>query len=104
MTRIVRSLIAATGIALCATPALAREYRDEGPGYRGEGPGYRGEERERRGEERREIRELEDVRDRFFARWNGSPWSRSRFDSWYARRRSEIRYRFAWLDGECWRY
>ena len=34
MTRIVRSLIAATEIALCATPALAREYRDEG--YRGE--------------------------------------------------------------------
>jgi hypothetical protein len=103
MTRIVRSLIAATGIALCATPALAREYRDEG--YRGEQREHRGEDRLERArqEERREIRELEYARDRFYARWNGSPWSRSRFDAWYTRRRAEIRQRFAWLERERWR-
>src|SRR5947209_2069537 len=91
MRRIARSLILAAGIALCAAPAFAHEYRGE----------ERTERFERaRWEARRELRKLENVRDRFFARWNGSPWSRARFDAWYARRREEIRERFAWLERE----
>ena len=103
MTRLVRCLIAAAGVALTAAPAFAHEYRGQDRECRGE-ERYQPSRFERaRREERREIRELEYARDHFYARWNGSPWSRSRFDGWYARRRAEIRQRFAWLERERWR-
>jgi len=89
MTRIARSLILAASLSLCAAPAFAKDYRGE----------ERHERYDRvRWEARRELRELENARDRFYAHWSGSPWSRARFERWYAGRRAELRRRYAGLE------
>jgi hypothetical protein len=50
----------------------------------------------------RELRhdesELAAARDRFYATWNGAPWTRARFESWYASRRAELDHRWASLE------
>jgi hypothetical protein len=43
---------------------------------------------------RREYARLDAQRDRFYATWNGAPWSRDRFESWYAARRAELDHRW----------
>jgi hypothetical protein len=49
----------------------------------------------RRQELHREWRELERARERFYATWDGSPWSRRRFERWYDARRVELERRWA---------
>ena len=55
-----------------------------------------------RGAERRELRHeyrrLEVARERFYATWHGNPWSRQRFDNWYAARRAQLDQLWAELD------
>ncbi len=46
---------------------------------------------------RAEYRRLELARDRFYATWDGRPWSRHRFEAWYASRRAELDHRWAEL-------
>jgi hypothetical protein len=47
---------------------------------------------------RHEYSELEASRDHFYATWNGAPWSRARFESWYGSRRAELDRRWAVLE------
>jgi hypothetical protein len=46
---------------------------------------------------RHEYRELDLTRDRFYATWDGRPWVRARFESWYSSRRAELDQRWAEL-------
>jgi hypothetical protein len=86
MNRMICSLIAAGAAALAvASPAHAQ------PLPRAEKYG-RAEYRWERAEARR-WRELDRARRSFYARWNGNPWERARFEHWYARRCEELRYR-----------
>ena len=47
---------------------------------------------------RQEYHRLELARDRFYATWDGRPWERGRFESWYAARRSDLDQRWAELE------
>ncbi len=51
---------------------------------------------------RAEYHRLDLARDRFYATWDGRPWTRDRFESWYAARRAELDHRWAelWGSGE----
>lgn len=40
---------------------------------------------------------LAQARQRFYARWQGNPWTQRRFEGWYAVRRAELDRRAAWL-------
>jgi hypothetical protein len=50
---------------------------------------------------RDEYRELDQARARFYATWDGRPWTRTRFESWYGARRADLDQRWAGL--ERWR-
>ncbi|HZZ85345.1 MAG TPA: hypothetical protein VFE30_12460 [Anaeromyxobacteraceae bacterium] len=39
---------------------------------------------------RHEYRRLDLARERFYASWDGSPWSQRRFEAWYGTRRAEL--------------
>jgi hypothetical protein len=86
MKRIVCSLLAAGAAAVtAASPANARPREEPRPFERSEyrwrpAAGYR-------------WREIQRARHQFYARWNGNPWERERFERWYAHRCSELRYR-----------
>jgi hypothetical protein len=47
---------------------------------------------------RREYQQLDLARDRFYSTWDRNPWSRNRFESWYASRRAELDRRWADLE------
>lgn len=50
---------------------------------------------------RREYRRLDRARDRFYANWDGRPWTRDRFESWIDSRRVDLDRR--WAELERWR-
>jgi hypothetical protein len=88
MKKIIISLAAAGAAALAlASPARAEprfEHRDAG--YYTQPYRYASEWRRER-----EWRELERARRHFYARWNGNPWERARFERWYAHRCEDLR-------------
>ncbi len=87
MRRIVCSVLAAGAAALAAAaPAHAEGLREE---RRETFAARTASAIERRHE--REWAELMRVRHRFYARWNGNPRERARFERWYARRCEELR-------------
>jgi hypothetical protein len=71
---------------------------DQGRDSRYESP----REREAR-EIRRELRELEDTRADFYARYAGRPGKVRRFERWYAARRAELEARRDALRAYAWR-
>jgi len=84
MTRMICSLLAAGAAALAvASPAQAQPRTDfDGRAqYRLDRAGGRA------------WLDLQRTRRRFYARWNGNPWERARFERWYAHRCEELRYR-----------
>ena len=83
-------------IAVYAPPAsIAVEVG--GPAY---WHGHRRWQGERRAAElRHDYRELELARRRFYSTWDGNPWRRDRFESWYGTRRAELDGRRAALYG-----
>jgi hypothetical protein len=85
MNRMIRSLMAA-GAAVLALASPAQAHPED---VRSD---YRTEYRYQRASARA-WRELELARRRFFARWDGNPWERARFERWYAHRCEELRYR-----------
>ena len=44
------------------------------------------------------LERIERDRARFYATWNGNPWSQRRFEDWYAWRHAELDRRLAWLE------
>jgi hypothetical protein len=92
MKRIVISLVAAGAAALAlASPARAEprfDRRDDGYRYEYREHRYRHAWEWRR---EREWRELARARRLFYARWDGNPWERARFERWYAHRCEELR-------------
>ncbi len=103
MKRIV-TLIAAAGTAglmLFSTAASAHDRDDDGRYDQGRyeqraydhgryDDGWRRADHERR---EHEWHELQEARNAFYARWNGNPWRRARFERWYQQRCNELRYR-----------
>ena len=88
MNRIICSLIAAGAAALAvASPAQAESNIGRQASSRVEYRWQRASDRQ--------WRELERARHAFYARWNGNPWERARFERWYGRRCEELRHR-AW--------
>ena len=84
MTRMICSLIAAGAAALSvASPAQAQ------PLYGPEAHGHVEYRMERASA--RQWRELDRARRKFYARWDGNPWARARFERWYAHRCEELR-------------
>lgn len=89
------SAAGAAALMLLSTSARADHERDEGrfeqrydQGRDGPGDGWR----ERRAEWREhEWRELQQRRRIFYARWDGNPWRRARFERWYRQRCAELR-------------
>ena len=87
MTRIVCSVLAAGAAALtAAAPARAESRHEE----RHEAYAMRAASAIERYHER-EWAQLMRARHRFYARWNGNPWERARFERWYAHRCEELR-------------
>ncbi len=85
----------AAGLLLASTAARADEYRDRDDHYGERYRGYDEGRREFRAREWREHewRELQEARRAFYARWDGNPWRRARFERWYAQRCAELRER-----------
>ncbi|WP_242346121.1 hypothetical protein [Anaeromyxobacter terrae] len=86
-------------------PAPADWGRDGGPDWGRDGRDWRHESpREREAREiRRELRELEDTRADFYARFGGRPGKVRRFERWYAERRAELDARWDALRTYAWR-
>ena len=95
MKRMIATVTAAGAAALMlfSTSARADHDRDEGrfehrdEGREGRDHGWR----ERREWREHQWRELQRERQVFYARWDGNPWRRARFERWYARRCAELR-------------
>ena len=84
MKRIVCTVLAAGAVALAAAaPARAESHRVM-PSAR-EASGWNRSRAE-------EWRELTRARRAFYARWNGNPRQRARFERWYERRCEELRH------------
>jgi Ni/Co efflux regulator RcnB len=84
MKRIVCTVLAAGAVALAAAaPARAEPHRVT-PSAR-EASGWDRSHGD-------EWRELTRARRSFYARWNGNPRERARFERWYARRCEELRH------------
>jgi hypothetical protein len=93
MKRITRNLVVAGAGALsllAAVPARADAREHLAVPARAPAPvlrtGWRGD----RAELARERHELEEARQRFYARWNGDARQRRRFDGWYRSRCDEL--------------
>ena len=82
MIRIVHGILAASAIAFSGGAAHAE--RCGPPAYYQRHAYWRELRRERA------LYELRRERDRFYARWDGNPYERVRFERWYHRRCAEL--------------